>query len=129
MSKNIEHSWVLGENFIFDVGLELLPPRARFLDFPWTQRCLDYSPVSYFLLGSPFPFHPWTSNLHSIFLAPALLTPCYQACQLKFTASLGGVHIWILFYRGNHPAFHPSHWQVLRDINHLFLSSEESQSV
>lgn len=94
----------------------------------WTQRCLDYSPVSHRLLGSPFPFHPWTSNLYSIFLAPALLTPCYQACQLEFTASLGGVHIWILFLQGNHPAFHPSHWQVLRDINHLFLSSEESQS-
>lgn len=33
------------------------------------------------------------------------------------------------YFTGNHPAFHPVRWQVLRDINHLFPSGEGSQAL
>lgn len=64
----------------------------------------------------PFPHHPWTSDFfvylpcsppRSTPSLPLLTPPRYQSCQLEFTASLGGVHIWISFCRWSHPAFHP----------------------
>lgn len=63
----------------------------------------------------------------SFYLPPSLQLSIlrYQACQRRFTAVLGGVHIWILF-KGNHPEFLPSCWQALRDINHLVPSSKEN---
>lgn len=139
------HNWGLGEDLIWDLGLELLPLAVRSLtslghkdvfmfhilssvfhvafSISISIPCLDIKLV--FCLSCsrsphPPPIYPPLSLHLSIFR--------YQACQLKFTASLGGVHIWILF-KGNYPAFLPLCWHVLRDINHLSLSGEERQSV
>lgn len=135
LSKRV-HNIKLRENF--NAQLEFLTLRSA-LDFPRTQRYLDYySSVSYCLLGFPrrFFFFPLSTSIPFLDIKLVFYLSCPHSPHslLSGPASLNLLPLWVgctsgSYFTGNHPAFHPFLWQVLRDINHLFQPSEESQSV
>lgn len=86
----------------------------------------------------PFPLHPWTSDFFVYLPCPPprstpslpLLTPLVIS-----PASLNLLPLWVGCTSGSYFAggailpFTPVRWQVLRDINHLFQSGDESQAL
>lgn len=135
LSKRV-YNIKLGENF--NAEPERLTLRSA-LDFPRTQRYLDYSSVSYCLLGFPlrfFVFSPLSTSIPFLDIKLVFYLSCPHSPHslLSGPASLNLLPLWVgctsgSYFTGNHPAFHPFLWQVLRDINHLLQASEESQSV
>lgn len=81
-------------------GLILSPPAfsLRFFSFfPSDAECQT-------LFGTSFASALLRVHLSSSTFPHISQFFCYQDCQLRFTASMSWVHIWILF-KGNPPAF------------------------
>lgn len=144
------HTWVLGEDWIFDQGLELMPlltwtQLRSFFDLSWTQ--LHYSPVSYSALSlphrfSPLSFHSWTLNLCSVFLAPTLLnlhlstlpSPSISLFFVIRPASLNLLPIWVgwtsgSYLRGTILLFSPRTGMYQETLTICFCTEREIQSV
>lgn len=117
--------------------------RRRFLTWTTFSALLSAcSSGSFFALKPfptfPFPLHPWTSDFF-VYLpcSPPRSTPSLPLLTptVISPASLNLRPLWVGCTSGSHFAggailpFTPVSWQVLRDINHLFQSGDESQAL